>query len=341
MLAFSGKTVLVTGATGLIGSHVVKAMLDMGDVRVIALSRSEEKLRQSFASYLANPNFSYCARDISCPLDVLQEPIHFIFHAAGPISAETIKNAPLQVISPNIVGTEQCLEFLCKQERETGIRGRIIIFSSATVYGNISNKDRRVTELDTEITDSLHSINAPYSQAKRMCEVVAQSYCKQYGIDVVVVRFSYVYGYTKCQPPTAFFEFINKAVLGKDIVLNGSGFARRDNIYIDDAISALICVAENGALGEVYNISSNAEQDNYAAIDEIAAVIAKIANQQNKTQFGASVKVVFSITGQENIRTPGLILDNTKLKLLGWRLKVNLAQGIECTILQSQSVSKV
>ena len=64
---FSGKTVLVTGATGLIGSNIVDRLMTMGDIKVIALARNKDKLEKGFSDYIGNENFSAVIQDICAP----------------------------------------------------------------------------------------------------------------------------------------------------------------------------------------------------------------------------------------------------------------------------------
>lgn len=327
MNSYSNRTVLITGATGLIGSHIVDVLMAQEDVRVIALSRSESKLKSGFSEYLNHPNFIIAAKDVAEPFD-FKEQIDFIFHAAGPMEGKVIKNRPMDVIYPNLTGTVNCLELLRKQENETGIKGRMILFSSVTVYGNNTNIDLTVQEKDTQITEELESGSAPYSQSKRMSEVMTYAFCRQFGVDAVIGRFSTVYGNTRFIPDTAFFEFIKKGINSENITLNSSGLPRRDNIYIDDAVNGILTIGAKGTTGEAYNISSNGELGNYASVDEIAQVIAQTANLRNSEK---TVEVNFKsdITGN---RKPGIKLDNTKLKDLGWTLTVSLQEGIENTM---------
>ena len=158
---------------------------------------------------------------------------------------------------------------------------------------------------------------------------MAYAYAKQYGIDVVIARFSTVYGKTRFVPDTAFYEFIKKALSEKNIELNSAGLARRDNIYVDDAISALLVIASKGKIGEAYNVSSNGEGGNFASVDEIAITISQIANSINNKS--GNIKVVFK---NKNIiqRAAGIKLDNNKLKELGWNLSFGLEQGIAETL---------
>ena len=327
MKAYENSTVLITGATGLIGSHIVDALMNMNNVRVIALSRSEAKLKKGFAQYLDKPNFRIIAKDVTELLEV-NERVDYIFHAAGPMEGKIIKNKPIDVINPNIVGTINCLELLKKQETVNGTKGRFVLFSSVTVYGNNTDNDLRVQESDTKVTEELESGGAPYSQSKRMSEVITRAYCRQYEMDAVIGRFSTVYGCTRFLPDTAFFEFVKKGIAGENIVLNSSALPRRDNIYVDDAILGILTVGARGETGEAYNISSNGELNNFASVDEIAQNVAEIVNKINLNNH---IEVIFK-SNETFVKKPGLMLDNSKLKRLGWRIKVSLNEGIEKTI---------
>jgi len=331
MSQFAGKTVLITGATGLIGSHIVDKFMSMNDVKVVALGRSAVKIKKGFAEYLSSDMFNYIEQDISEPLNIPDETIDYIFHTAGPMENKIIVNTPLDVINPNICGTQNCLEYLRKQEIEKNVKGRMVIFSSVTIYGNISSDDIVVNEVDTAVTEELNTTGETYSQSKRISEVIARAYNRQYGTDVIIARFATVYGDTRFLPDTAFFEFIRKATSGEDIIINSSGAKRRDNIYIDDAVSALVYLIQKGKSGEAYNISSNGELGNFAAIDEIAMVITDVVNEKMGRTADNRSEVFYKEATTEK-RNPGLILDNKKLKALGWSLDTDLCTGVHKTI---------
>ena len=327
MHILDGKTVLVTGATGLIGSNLCYEILNKSAAKVIALSRSKDKLEKVFGEYLSNPNFSYIAKDICESLNI-SERVDCIFHAASPISGAVISEQPVNVILPNIEGINNCLDFMKNQEHEYGIKGRIIVFSSATVYSNNTFSDRTVNEDDTECQTKINAPNAPYADSKRMSEILASAYCKQYGVDAVIARIGYVYGYCRELPNTAFYSFMKTSLAGQDIAINNPSMARRDNIYIDDVISGLFAVYEHGKSGEAYNISSAGEKDNFAAADEMAGIIAEIVNKEKLVEKTVSVKYL----SEAKSRQPGIILCNEKLKSLGWAPKYSLYDGIEKTI---------
>ena len=322
---FGDKRVLVTGATGLIGSHLVNELINLG-AYVVTYGRNEDKIRETFCEHIEKDNFNFEIGDISTGLQENIGEFDFIFHAASPIAGSEIKENPVDVISANLVGTTSCLEYLKNQRSNAGKRGRLVVFSSATVYGNCINEDMNVTEAETTISDSLDAANSPYSESKRMIEVLAKSYVKQYDVDSVIVRIGWVYGYTKKQPNTAFYEFINNAIAGQDICMNNSGMSRRDNIYIDDVVSGILTVAAKGERGESYNISSNNDKDNFKAIDEIAQIIALKANEI----LDANITVKFKQIS--DTRKPGVRMDNQKTKALGWSINTSIYEGIEKTI---------
>lgn len=321
MNTFENKKVLITGATGLVGRHLIKKLVDSG-AHVIAVGRNKEKLEKVFSGLCDDSQIICVEGNISKVFPVDEQDIDYVFHAASPISGVEIRTIPVDTISANIDGIRNCLEHLKMQGH-----GRLIVFSSATAYGNFNlSEDITVTEDMTDKADALHTPNTPYSESKRMIEVLARAYQAQYGVDSVIVRIGYVYGYTNPRPNTAFYEFIGKAINGEDIVLNNSGMGRRDNIHVDDVIDGLMLVAEKGNGGEAYNISSNGDNDNFAAIDEIAEMIAEAANRAT----GKTIKAV--IKHMEVERKPGMKMDNSKLKDLGWKVSVSLSEGIKETV---------
>ena len=89
---FNNKTILITGATGLIGSNLVNKLMDFGCVNVIVLARNEDKVRNIFDKYIKNPNFEYIIQDIIEPIKIIDKRIDYIFHAAGPMERELVLN---------------------------------------------------------------------------------------------------------------------------------------------------------------------------------------------------------------------------------------------------------
>lgn len=327
MSDFDNKTILITGATGLIGSNLVDRLMQSGVAKLIVTGRSKSKLEKTFSEYGGNETFQVIEHDASMPFPIEIKDVDYIFHAAGPMERNIVMNYPVSVILPNVLGTINALEFLRKQEAETGRKGRAVIFSSVTVYNNPTNDDYVAVEDVTNTAQSLDAPTACYSESKRMSEVIAKSYVKQYGVDAVIARFSTVYGPTRNIPDTAFYEFIKKSISGKNITVGSNAIPRRDNIFIEDAIDGLLTLTLKGVPGESYNISSNGDKGNGAAVDEIAEQIALAASSLTGRP---SVKV--AITACSKKRNPGTLLSNIKLKELGWELKTSHQEGLKATI---------
>lgn len=322
METFKGKNILITGATGLIGSNLVDRLMQSDIAKLIVTGRSKKKLISTFPEYVGNDRFVVIEHDAATPYPDDIKSIDFIFHAAGPMERNIVMNYPVNVILPNVLGTINALEFMRNQEATTGRKGRAIIFSSVTVYNNPTKEDYVAVEEETSYAQSLDAETACYSESKRMSEVIAKAYAKQYGVDAVIARFSTVFGPTRNVPDTAFYEFIKKSIAGENITVNSNAAPRRDNIYVDDAIEGLITVSLKGKTGESYNISSNGEKGNFVAVDEIAHASARMAARNSK--------VLFKSTVQSNKN--GLKLDNSKLKQLGWCVRTGLDEGVLNTI---------
>lgn len=314
-----GKRILVTGATGLIGSNLVRRLAKLPGTEVVACGRSIGKLNKVFGAE-AGMGMKRFEHDIANPIPLELGEFDFVFHAAAPISGRDIRMKPVSTIAANIRGIENCLEHLRLQKEGLGKTGTIVVFSSATVYGSAGQDDRVCTEDDTAHGEILSSPTAPYSESKRMAEVIATAYHRQYGIGVKIARFGYVYGVCDIAPKTAFYEFVGKAVRGEDIVFNGSGFGRRDNIHVDDAVDGLLKICESGNDCEPYNVSSNGDLGNYAAIDEMAEMIVRAAEAE-----GIKTKLVI---GHSATRSPGIRLDNSRLTNLGWEVRTPLERGV-------------
>ena len=317
------KTVLITGSTGLIGSNLALTFLKEKTVKVICVGRNKAKMLSVFAEWVDSPNIEFIISDGFSFLEAIETEIDYIFHAAGPVAGSFIKTNPVEVIEPNIFGLIDCLRFLKKQKK-----GKLIVFSSATIYKNTSNCDYLFSEEESCSADYIESENSPYSETKRMCEVIARAYSSEYGIDVSIARLSYVYGPCCFKPDTAFYSFISNAINDENITLNKSVFQKRDNIFVEDAVKGLILIAEKGLKGEIYNVSSAGDKGNYASIVDLAEIICDIANL-----YAPENKKVSLCKPSDITMLPGTMLNNSKLKEMGWEIEHDIYSGVRKTFL--------
>lgn len=327
------KKVLITGANGLIGSRLIDTILNTTRKTIIfAVARNENKLRESLGVNVNSERIVMIIGEISEKVNSLNGPFDFVFHAAGPHDPHTIKSMPLEVISANVSQLVRAIDLLKNQKAKYAYSGRLIVFSSLTVYGFCDHATSRViTEDQYEVNLDLTPSTAIYAESKRMSEAIANSYAKLSGIDFVICRLSTVYGPSIWPANTAFNQFVYLAKKGQDIVVKNQALPRRDNIYVEDAVEGLVTVSLRGESGEAYNISSNGDRENFSSVGEIAEVVAAVANTQLYKGVN-KIDVQYLEWRESSRRIGGLRLDNSKLKNLGWSVKYSLNQGIEDTL---------
>ena len=325
---FEGKNIIITGATGLIGTRMITMLLDNIDqCQIFAIGRNKDKLKKTFSSYLSDKRLILIAHDIINKFNIDFKNIDYLFHLAGPQEQNVIINHPLEVISANLSGLINCFDYLHNQKSNSGYSGKLIVFSSLKIYGEPSAKNvRLVNEIDTEVTSNLDNNMTVYSEAKRMAEVIARSYQNTFDIDYVICRLSTVYGPSKNPTNTAFFEFIEKSKNGGVITIRDKFGPKRDNIYLDDAVTGVFFAAAKGKSGEAYNVSSNGELNNFLSVSEISLLISKISNDVLHNQNLVTVKFEKKTVNNQDW---GIILNNHKLKSLGWNVNYSYSDGLK------------
>lgn len=311
---YENKTIMITGASGLIGSNLARQLFEYNCKKILLVGRNIAKLKYVFGD-LNSPSLSFIEHDINCGIPSSYGNVDYIFHAASPISGQAIKNEPVSVISSNLYGIVHCIDYL-KSQKEC--KGCLVVFSSATVYENTDQQGAVYSEENTEHACSLESPVASYAESKRMIEVIAKSYVKQFGLNIKIARIGYVYGYSKILLKTAFFDFIRNVKCGENIIFQNTKFFKRDNIYIDDVIDGILHVAVLGSSGESYNVSSGGKLNNYSSIYDMAQIMIEVADNNTKVETEDNVLI-----------SEGVILNNEKLCGLGWAVKTDLFTGIK------------
>ena len=311
-------TVLITGASGLIGSCLTDVLLDASNnlnnkIKVIVLGRNEEILRKRF-SY-ANPStIRIIAQDIRNPLEI-QEPIDYIINSASNADPRSYSLYPVETILTNVYGNNNLLEY-CKKNKKT----RILLTSTFEVYGKIDGCD--IFQEDSSGEIDLNAIRSCYPESKRCAENLLRCYVKEYGVDGLIARLCSVYGPTMLKDDSkAHAEFIRNGIEGKDIRLISDGKQVRTYCYVMDAVSAILVVLFRGNKGESYNISN---EKSVASIAEVADTVANIVG----------TNVIYALPEQEisYSRPQNCILDNHKLRDMGWSGQYTLKEGLSSTI---------
>lgn len=315
------SSVLITGASGLIGSFVVDVLLyynktKNANIKVYASGRNKEKLAERFSSFMG-PNLVFVEHDVNCKPE-FDFDVDYIIHAASNAYPKAFATDPVGTILSNIVGTQYLLDYA--KEHNTK---RFMFVSSGEVYGQ---SDKGVTAYKEDFSGYVDPTQARscYPASKRAAETLCVSYTKQYALDTVIVRPCHTYGpNTTKSDNRANVQFVNSAINGEDIVMKSSGSQMRSYCYIADCASALLTVLACGESANAYNIANS---DARITIADFAKTVAEITK----------TKVVFSELddAQKAQETPisYAVLDTEKLYSLGFEGKYSVQKGLENTI---------
>ena len=314
---WDGKSVLVIGATGLIGSTTVRALSHIRETYGLSLSitatgRTLEKLERRFGK---TKDISFWRCDVSA-FDQFPEHYDVVIDAASSADPASFANSPVSVMQANFTGAGNLLEQLRKQDN-----GILVYISSGEVYGSFKD-ERLMTEEMSGYIDTM-SPRSCYPSSKRAAETLCASYCQQYGVDVRIARPAHIFGpgFTATDS-RASATFFRDALQGKDLVLTSTGRQHRTFTYITDCVSGLLSIASNGAAGQAYNVSN---ESNNAEFRQFAQQIADAAG------VCAILPEDAAPTGQPDLIRASSLSDK-KLRSLGWRPQVDLPCGIRRTI---------
>ncbi|MBR3747376.1 MAG: NAD-dependent epimerase/dehydratase family protein, partial [Selenomonadaceae bacterium] len=253
----SNKTLLLTGATGLIGTVLIDALmkknLDGLNVTILAAGRNEKKSAERFADYTDNKNFRFVKLDVNAPVEI-PEPVDFVIHAASNTHPLQYSTDPVGTMTANILGTHNLLEF-CRVKNVS----RFVFVSSVEIYGKALRPEDLFDEKYCGYIDC-NTLRAGYPESKRAGEALCQAYISRHNVDVVIPRLSRVYGATmRLDDSKAMSEFIMNGVRGEEIVLKSEGIPRFSYCTATDAARGILFCLLNGKCGEAYNVADSSE----------------------------------------------------------------------------------
>ena len=314
--ALRGKSVLITGAGGLICSALADALVAMGDVQVYAAGRSTEKLQNRFSYWENRENLHFLRYDAALPPEFDQR-FDYLIHGASNANPAAYSSQPVQTMAANLVGMDNLLRYA----RDTGSK-RVLYVSSSEVYGKKEGRDP-YHEQEYGFVDILNP-RACYPSSKRAAETLCAAYTQQYGVDTVIVRPGHIYGPTCTDSDNrASSQFPRDALAGKDIVMKSAGSQLRSYCYVLDCVSAMLAVLLRGETGRAYNISN---PDSIVTIRQMAESFAN----------AAGVSVVFDNPTDAEAKSYNLMdnsaLNSAALEALGWHGLFDLASGVKATL---------
>lgn len=325
---FDGSTVVISGATGLIGSCCARALLERNrarkaGIKVIALVRNVDKAKTVFNEYMESDGLSILLGDVESFNELMDlDPVDYIIHAACPTASDFFINYPVETINSIVCGTRNMLEFAKKRN------AKMVYVSSMEVYGE-GNSSRGIKnslkEAMVGYVDPLN-IRSCYPEGKRMAETYCCSYAKEYGVGVAIARLAQTFGPGISKDDRRVFAmFARSARLGKDIYLKTTGESTRMYVHTFDAVAAIFTILGKGEAGSAYNVANT---ETYCSIKEMAEMVLS-AFSNNKS------RVIIEI--DKNAPYPPehhLPLCTEKLEGLGWKARFSLKEMysdlIEC-----------
>ena len=315
-----GKSVMISGATGLVGSFLVDVLMSKNiNCKVYALSRNEDKARARFSKWGNNNNLQYIQYDINKPFvnDTIGN-IDYVLHLASNTHPMQYSTDPIGTITTNIIGLQNMLEFSVAHNAT-----RFAFASSNEIYG----ENRGDTELFSEEYCgyiNCNTMRAGYPESKRCGEALCQAYRAQKGLDIVIPRITRSYGPTMLMSDTkAISQFIKKGIAGEDIILKSTGTQYYSYQYVADTVSGLLTILLSGKSGEAYNIAA---ENSDIMMKDLASIIAEYAGR----------KVVFEIP--DAVEAAGYSkatkarLDGSKLISIGWSPRYDIRTGLKRTL---------
>ena len=318
----AGKSLMITGAAGLVCSAVVDIIFRYNDthdkkIQVLAAGRWPEEMSGRFGDLVNRDDFTFVVYDASKTDNVIDVHSDYIIHGASNASPNMIVKEPVETMMSNFLGMKYLLDYA----KDQGTK-RILYISSSEVYGEKEGTEP-YKEGQYGYIDLLKARNS-YSVGKRAAETLCASYSDEYGVESVIVRPGHIYGPTASPYDNRVASAWSYAVAkGEDIVMKSDGAQIRSYCYCLDCASAMLKVLLCGENCHAYNISN---PDSIISIKQMAEILVK----------SAGVKLRMELPTDEERKgfnpMSNSSLESTSLTGLGWRGCFDAEAGFTHTV---------
>ncbi len=318
----AGKSVLITGAAGLICSSVVDILFRYNDnhekkIQILAAGRWLKEMQDRFKGMVDRDDFTFVTYDASKTDNYIDVHADYIIHGASNASPNMIVKEPVETMMSNFLGMKYLLDYA----KESGSK-RILYISSSEVYG-AKPGDEPFKEGEYGFIDLLKSRNS-YSIGKCAAETLCASYADEYGIESVIVRPGHIYGPTASPYDVRVGSAWAYAVArGENLVMKSDGSQIRSYVYSLDCASAMLKVLLSGENCHAYNISNPAS---IITIKELGEILAKAGNVQLNVELPTEAeKKGFNPMSNSSLEASNLLG-------LGWKGCFNAEEGLAHTV---------
>lgn len=304
-----GKRVLITGATGLIGSTLIHCILALDKaVKIIAPVRNIEKAHNLFSD-IEKRDIDFVECDITTCNYEKCGTVDYIVHCAAPTSSRYFIEHPVETFDIIYSGTKSLLDYAVKHP----VKG-FVYLSSLEIYGEIHNDSEPVKE-DIQGFIDIMSVRSCYPVAKRAAENMCCLYSSEYGVPAMIARLTQTTGAGIAPDDNRVIaQFARLAVENKDIILHTTGESARPYCYTTDAISAILYILFKGQPGQAYNI---ANEETYISARDMAEFVRDNFNPAINIRVEINEQMGYAPVSKQN-------LTSEKLRNLGWKPQYDL-----------------
>lgn len=318
----AGKSILITGAAGLICSSIVDILFRYNDkhkkkIQILAAGRWLEEMTIRFEDMVNRDDFAFVIYDASKTDNKLDVHADYIIHGASNAFPSMIVKEPVETMLSNFLGMKYLLDYA----KEQGTK-KILYISSSEVYGEKEGTEP-YKEGQYGYIDLLNPRNS-YSVGKRAAETLCASYAYEYGIESVIVRPGHIYGPTASPHDNRVSSaWAYSVARGEDIIMKSDGAQIRSYCYCLDCASAMLKVLIRGQNCHAYNISN---PDSIISIKEMAKILSDSA--------GVNLKIELPTDEERKGFNPmsNSSLESDSLLELGWKGCFNAQLGFSHTV---------
>ena len=316
------QTVMITGASGLIGSYFVNTLIKLNEdfsanIKIIPVIRNLDKLNKD----ILNKDYVYpLVQDVVNPIKC-EEDVDYVIHAASPASPPLMREKPVETNFANTVGTANALTFAKEHNAK-----KFLFISSREVYGQNISDQKYFHEDDVGVINQLIPRNS-YAESKKAAENMCLGFNEEYGLDTKIVRLGQTFGPgMNINGGMVHTEFLKMLLNNEDIVLLSDGSSLRTYTYISDAISAMFKIILKSK-DMVYNAVNN---QNEVSIKELAEIIINLCPEKKS-------KLIFDIQeekeGYDYKTFKFCLISSEKIRdELGWNPKYSVDEGFKRTL---------
>lgn len=318
----AGKSVMITGCTGLICSAVVDVLIRWNEtheekIMILAAGRSEKKIVERFAPFDMEDWFVFIPYDASSTENMLIHSCDYIIHGASNASPNKIIKKPVETMMSNFIGIKYLLDYA----KEQGTK-RVLYISTSEVYGR--KEHDKPSKIDEYGWIDILNPRSAYSIGKCAAETMCASYYNEYGVESVIIRPGHIYGPTAVESDNRVSStWAYDAACGKDIIMKSDGSQIRSYCYCLDSASAILKVLLKGKNVHAYNISN---PNSIINIRGMAEILVKYS--------GVKLKIELPTEAERKSFNPmtNSSLDSTELLSLGWKGLFDAERGFSHTV---------